>query len=114
MTSTVMYTGRINASQWAVNVTCDASGNIFSKRLKSSSFVNASTQKMERNPNMIYIKINFAYNVLRMLSHLKFVTNSPNSTKAPGFMVLDFLAQTLDVYVYGTGIADIFISPNLV
>ena len=114
MTRTVIYIGCINASLYVTNVAEDASGNILSKRLKSSSFVSASTQKMERNPNITYIKINFAYSVLRILFHLKFVTDSPHSAKAPSFVVFNFLTKAFDVNVYRAGVPNVFISPNTV
>ena len=46
--------------------------------------------------------------------NLKFVTDAPYSTDRPGRMIFDLFTQSLDMYVYGTGIADVFISPDMI
>ena len=44
----------------------------------------------------------------------KFVTNTPDGSKSPCSMIFDLLAETFDMYVYCTGIANVFISPDLI
>ena len=46
--------------------------------------------------------------------HLEFVTNAPDGGQRPVVIVLDFFPETFDVDVYGPGIADILISPDMV
>lgn len=45
---------------------------------------------------------------------LEFITDAPDGGKAPLWMIFDFFTQTFDMYIYGSGIANIFISPDMV
>ena len=46
--------------------------------------------------------------------YLKFVSDAPDSCDAPGWLVLDFLAETLYMHIDSAGVADIFIAPYVV
>ena len=49
-----------------------------------------------------------------MSSYLEFVADSPDRGDFPVCMILDLFAQTLDVYVYRAGVANVFIAPDLI
>ena len=46
--------------------------------------------------------------------HLEFVTNAPDGGQRPVVIVLDFFPETFDVDVYGAGIPNILITPDMV
>lgn len=48
------------------------------------------------------------------LPHFKFIPDAPDRTDGPVLMILDFLAQALNMYVNCACIADIFIAPDMV
>ena len=61
----------------------------------------------------------FSYNASSMwfpdlLLYFKLVSNAPYGGKFPAIMIFDLLAETFDVHIDGTGIADIFIAPDLI
>ena len=61
----------------------------------------------------------FSYNASSMwfpdlLLYFKLVSNAPYGGKFPAIMIFDLLAQSFDMYVHGTGIADVLISPDMV
>ena len=45
---------------------------------------------------------------------LEFITDAPDGGKTPLWMIFDFFTKTLDMYIYGSGIANIFISPDMI
>ena len=49
-----------------------------------------------------------------MIISIRIYIRFPRSCDTPALMVIDLLAQTLDVNIHGTGIADIFIAPYLI
>lgn len=49
-----------------------------------------------------------------MFFDLKLVSYAPDSCEAPLRVVFDLLTKTLDMNVNGTGIADVFIAPDMV
>lgn len=54
-------------------------------------------------------------NISLLLRHrLEFITDPPDRCDLPGVVILDLFPQSFDMYVYRTGIAGIFISPDLV
>ena len=46
--------------------------------------------------------------------NLKFIADPPYSGDGPGWMILDLFTETFDMYVYGAGVADIFIAPDVI
>ena len=52
--------------------------------------------------------------MLHYLFYLKLVSDAPDSCDAPGWLVLDFLAETLYMHIDSAGVADIFIAPYVV
>ena len=46
--------------------------------------------------------------------HLEFVTNAPDGGQRPVVIVLDFFPETFDVDVYGAGVPNVFIAPDMV
>ena len=46
--------------------------------------------------------------------YFKFVTDSPYGAETPAVVILDLLAETFDMHIYGTGIADVFVTPDLI
>ncbi len=55
-----------------------------------------------------------SYVCFLLLLYFKFITDSPDGAETPAIVILDLLADTLDMHIYGTGIADIFIAPDLI
>lgn len=49
-----------------------------------------------------------------MSSYLELVADSPDRGDFPVRVILDLFAQTLDVYVYRAGVANVFIAPDLI
>ena len=52
--------------------------------------------------------------MLHYLFYLKLVSDAPDSCDAPGWLVLDFLAETLYMHIDSAGVADIFIAPYVI
>jgi hypothetical protein len=49
-----------------------------------------------------------------MLFYLEFVTDSPDSGQTPRLVIFDLLAKTFNMYIDCSGIADVFIAPDMI
>ena len=48
------------------------------------------------------------------LFRFKFVADTPDGGNSPVLVIVDFFTQTLDMYINGSCITNVFISPDLV
>ena len=46
--------------------------------------------------------------------HFKLISNAPYRSDPPVVVILDLFTQTFDMDIYGSGITDIFIAPDVV
>ena len=46
--------------------------------------------------------------------HFKLISNAPYRSNPPAVVILDLFTQTFDMDIYGSGITDIFIAPDVV
>ena len=65
-------------------------------------------------PDLTINLTNYSVTYMGRQVDMQFITDAPDGGKAPLRMIFDFFTQTFDVYIYGSGIANIFISPDMV
>ena len=46
--------------------------------------------------------------------HFKLIPDSPYSSQRPFIVIFNLFTETLDMYVYSSGVTDIFITPDMI
>lgn len=49
-----------------------------------------------------------------LLAHLEFISDAPYGGQRPICMILDLLTQAFNMDIHGAGIADIFVTPDMI